>query len=80
MAQTGLARAIYPVHAPLDGDVVFAAATGRQALTDPLRGLTELGAVAANAVARAVARGVYEAKALAFPGAQPSWREKFAPS
>ena len=26
MAQTGLARAIYPVHTPLDGDVVFAAA------------------------------------------------------
>src|SRR5882757_2170839 len=28
IAQTGFARAIYPVHAPLDGDVVFAAATG----------------------------------------------------
>ena len=27
MAQTGLARAIYPVHTPLDGDVVFAVAT-----------------------------------------------------
>ena len=31
MAQDGLARAIYPVHTPLDGDVVFAAATGAQA-------------------------------------------------
>lgn len=79
MAQTGLARAIYPVHAPLDGDVVFAAATGRRPLADPLHGLTELGAIAANAVARAVARGVYEAKALAFPGSQPSWRDKFTP-
>jgi L-aminopeptidase/D-esterase-like protein len=29
IAQTGMARAIYPVHAPLDGDVVFAAATGK---------------------------------------------------
>ena len=28
MAQTGLARAIYPVHTPLDGDVVFAARPG----------------------------------------------------
>ena len=28
MAQTGLSRAIYPVHTPLDGDVVFAASTG----------------------------------------------------
>src|SRR5436309_2181075 len=27
IAQTGFARAIYPVHAPLDGDVLFAAAT-----------------------------------------------------
>src|SRR5262249_10518678 len=60
MAQTGLARAIYPVHAPLDGDVVFAAATSRKPLTDPLRAFSELGALAANTVARAVARGVYE--------------------
>src|SRR5258707_4943131 len=30
IAQTGMARAIYPVHAPLDGDVVFAAATGEK--------------------------------------------------
>jgi D-aminopeptidase len=28
-------------------------------------------------VARAIARGVYEARALAFPGAQPGWRDKF---
>jgi len=34
MAQTGLARAIYPVHTPLDGDVLFAAATGRIPLAD----------------------------------------------
>ena len=31
MAQDGLARAIYPVHTPLDGDVVFAASDRRQA-------------------------------------------------
>jgi L-aminopeptidase/D-esterase-like protein len=77
MAQTGLARAIYPVHTPLDGDVVFAAATGAKPLSDPPRDLTELGSIAANVLARAVARGVYEAAALPFPGAQPSWRDKF---
>lgn len=77
MAQTGLARAIYPVHTPLDGDVVFAAATGRKPLGDPLRGLTELGAIAGNVLARAVARAVYEATALPFSGAMPSWRDKF---
>lgn len=77
MAQTGFARAIYPVHAPLDGDIVFAAATGAKPL-DPLVGLTELGMVAANTVARAIARGVYEAKALPFPDALPAWKDRFA--
>jgi L-aminopeptidase/D-esterase-like protein len=79
MAQTGLPRAIYPVHTALDGDVVFAAATGRTPLPDPLRGLSELGAVAANTVARAVARGVYEAKSHIFAGAPPSWRDRLKP-
>ena len=78
MAQTGCARAIYPVHTPLDGDVVFAAATGKKALEDPLMSLTTLGSVAANVLARAVARGVYEATTLAVSDASlPSWREKF---
>jgi len=76
IAQTGFARAIYPVHAPLDGDVVFAASTGVHAV-DPGAGLTELGAVAANVMARAIARGVYEATALPFPGALPSWQDRF---
>ena len=77
MAQDGFARAIYPVHSPLDGDVVFAAATGANALADPVYGLTELGMIAANVMARAIARGVYEATALPFPGALPSWKDKF---
>jgi L-aminopeptidase/D-esterase-like protein len=76
IAQTGFARAIYPVHAPLDGDVVFAAATGEKPV-DPLFGLTELGMVAANVVARAIARGVYEATALPFPDALPAWKDRF---
>lgn len=76
IAQTGMARAIYPVHAPLDGDVVFAAATGAKPI-DPLLGLTRLGAVAANTVARAIARGVYAATALPFAGALPSWQDRF---
>ncbi len=76
IAQTGMARAIYPVHAPLDGDVVFAAATGKKPV-DPLFGLTELGMVAANTVARAVARGVHGATALPFLGALPAWSDLF---
>jgi D-aminopeptidase len=77
MAQSGLSRAIYPVHTPLDGDVVFAASTGRKPLTDPLIGLAELGAIAANVVARAIARGVFAATALPAPGALPSWADRF---
>ena len=76
IAQTGFARAIYPVHAPLDGDVVFATATGEKPI-DPLFGLTELGMVAANVVARAIARSVQAATALSFPGALPAWRDRF---
>jgi len=76
IAQTGFARAIYPVHAPLDGDVVFAAATGERPI-DPLVGLTELGMIAANVLARAIARGVFNATALPFAGAQPAWRDRF---
>lgn len=68
MAQTGLARSIYPVHTPLDGDVVFAIATGAVALPDSLRALSRLGTAAANALARAVARAVYEASP-----APPNW-------
>ena len=76
IAQTGFARAIYPVHAPLDGDVLFAAATCEKPI-DPLAGLTELGMVAANVVARAIGRGVYEATALPFLGALPAWQDRF---
>ena len=39
--------------------------------------LSELGALAADVVARAIARGVYEARALPFPGALPCWHDKF---
>jgi L-aminopeptidase/D-esterase-like protein len=77
MAQSGLSRAIYPIHTPLDGDIVFAASTGRTRLADPMLALTRLGALAANVVARAIARGVFEATALPFPGALPSWKDRF---
>jgi D-aminopeptidase len=77
MAQSGLSRAIYPVHTPLDGDVAFAVSTAQRPLGDPLLALTELGALAANVVARAIARGVFEAASLSFAGALTSWKEQF---
>jgi L-aminopeptidase/D-esterase-like protein len=78
MAHDGLARAVLPAHAPLDGDTIFAAATGVRPLADPMRELTELGHAATLVMARAIARGVYEAAALDVPGAQRSWRDRFA--
>ena len=77
MAQSGFSRAIYPVHTPLDGDVVFAASTGGKPLADPLLGMATLGTIAANVVARAIARGVFAAAALPLPGAVPSWKDQF---
>jgi D-aminopeptidase len=75
IAQDGLTRAIYPAHTTLDGDTVFAAATGRRPLADAVNELTELGTVAAITLARAVARGVFEAKSR--PGGLPSWRDRY---
>jgi L-aminopeptidase/D-esterase-like protein len=76
-AHDGLAMALQPAHAALDGDVVFAAATGACSRAPTLRDLTEIGAVAARCLARAVARGVYEARALPVAGAQADWRSRF---
>jgi len=64
MAQDGLARAIRPVHAPVDGDVVFALAGGDKSLEEPEPlALSRLGALAADCLSRAVARGVHHARA-----------------
>ena len=77
MAQDGVARALRPVHTPMDGDVVFAAATGRSAREADIFALSRLGAAAADCLARAIARAVYEATALPFANALPSWKQKF---
>lgn len=77
MAQDGLARALRPAHAPMDGDTIFAAATGAVPLGEPLRDLTELGLLAGDCVARAIAVGIHAATSLPFAGALPAWKEKF---
>ena len=69
MAQDGLARAIRPIHTPFDGDSVFALATGAVPLTGPAM-LARVGHLAADTLARAVARGVYAAESL---GDRPGW-------
>ena len=64
MAQDGLSRAIRPAHTPFDGDVVFAAASGAVSLGEEGRQqrLARLGSAAGDCLARAIARGVYEAR------------------
>jgi L-aminopeptidase/D-esterase-like protein len=63
MASAGLARAIRPVFAPFDGDVVFALSTAQQDLAEPEPYmLARLGALAADCLARAVMRGVHAAR------------------
>jgi L-aminopeptidase/D-esterase-like protein len=76
-AHDGLARALRPAHAPLDGDIVFAAATGYSGAPSDAFAMTELCATAADVLARAVARGVHAATALPFDGARPAWRDRF---
>ncbi len=74
MAQDGLARAIHPAHTPFDGDIVFALSTGARPLPDPAPlSLARLGHAAADTLARAIARGVYEAQG--WPGTPPAWRD-----
>ena len=78
MAHDGLARAVLPAHAPMDGDTIFAAATCHRPLGEPVAELTELGYAATLVMARAIARGVHAATALPVPGAQPAWRDRFS--
>jgi L-aminopeptidase/D-esterase-like protein len=62
IAQSGLARAIRPVNMPFDGDVVFALSTAAQPLAEPTQlAVARIGALAADVLARAVARAVFEA-------------------
>jgi L-aminopeptidase/D-esterase-like protein len=63
MASAGMARAIRPVFAPTDGDVIFALASGAKDLVGPRPlALARLGNLAADCLARAIARGVYLAR------------------
>lgn len=73
MASAGVARAIRPVFAPFDGDVVFALSTAARALPEPRPlAVARLGALAADCLARAIARGVHAAAPI---GPHKAWRD-----
>jgi L-aminopeptidase/D-esterase-like protein len=74
-AHDGLARAIRPAHTPVDGDMVFALATGAVEVAPPADApaalspetalVTAVGAAAADCLARAVLVGVLAAESVA---------------
>lgn len=71
-AHDGFARALWPAHTPLDGDLVFALATGRSGRALAPEDFIDLCASAASTMARAIARGVHDATPM--PGdLMPSW-------
>ncbi len=75
-AQDGMARALAPSHTLIDGDLVFAAATGDRPLSDPVGDAFRLGHAAACCLARAIARAVYLAEPLA-GDVLPAYRARF---
>lgn len=74
-AHDGLARALMPSHTPFDGDLVFAVSTGTGPAPSPMDQLA-LCHAAATTLARAIARGIFEATAT--PAiALPTWAERY---
>ena len=61
-AHDGFARALVPSHTPFDGDLIFALSTGACDLDNPMTDAVALGHAAATVMARAIGRGVWEAK------------------
>lgn len=77
-AHDGFARALIPAHTPMDGDLIFAAATGAKALCheDRAADILHIGHGAALTTARAIARSIYLARSMA-TDTLPCWQEKF---
>lgn len=61
-AHDGIARAIVPAHTPMDGDLIFSAATGAVEMTTPDWQMQEICHAAAVCLSRAIARGIFEAQ------------------
>jgi D-aminopeptidase len=78
-AHDGIGRATIPAHMPMDGDLVFAAATGQRAGAVTDQEMAFLCHAGAMCLTRAIARAVY----LATPAVGdvlPCWRDLNAAS
>ncbi|MGW2647102.1 P1 family peptidase [Streptomyces sp. NPDC001393] len=77
-AHDGIARAVRPVHLMNDGDTVFALSTGARALAGHPLELNAILAAGADAVTRAIVRGVRAAESVDGPGGVwPSYGELY---
>jgi L-aminopeptidase/D-esterase-like protein len=75
MAQSGLARAIRPIAAPFDGDVVFAlAANDKNAAAIDAMMLSRVGSLAADCLTQAVANAVMAANSIGTHQCYRDWR------
>ena len=73
-AHDGMARALVPSHTPMDGDLVFGVSTGNGPMVEDPSRLLQIGHAAATCLARAIARGVFEASG--YEGRPlPTWQE-----
>lgn len=75
-AHDGFARALWPVHTPHDGDLVFALATGGREQAGDVNGFIDLCALASSTMSRAIARAVYSASAEE-GDIFPPWQARF---
>ena len=75
-AHDGFARALWPAHTPLDGDLVFVMSTAKRLLSDPIGDMVGLGMAATQVMARAIARGVHGARSKPW-SRLPAWEDLY---
>lgn len=75
-AQDGMARALWPSHTPMDGDLIFGVSTDAKPLKDEITDTLNIGHAAALCLTRAIARGVFHAQSNP-ADTLLTWQEKF---
>lgn len=71
-AHDGYGRALFPAHTPMDGDLIFAAATGEKPLEGAVADVLNIGHAAAICMSRAIARAIFAARPQP-NDVQPCW-------
>ena len=74
MSHTGMARAIRPIHTPVDGDVIFVVSTNTFDRELTYREINEIGELGARVCSRSISRAIYEAEKLY---EMKSWKDKY---